>query len=69
MNSMVASAAFGVAAPLLGLLADHTATQVAMVAAGAFSIAGAWCYRHALRAERARAAAAEPAVEVVARTG
>jgi predicted MFS family arabinose efflux permease len=52
MNSMVASVAFGLAAPLLGLLAEHTSTQVAMVGAGAFSIAGAWFYRHALRAER-----------------
>lgn len=52
MNSMVASAAFGVAAPLLGLLAERTSTQVAMVAAGAFSVFGAWFYRHAARAER-----------------
>jgi MFS family permease len=52
MNSMVASVAFGLAAPLLGLLAEHTSTQVAMVAAGAFSIAGAWFYRRAFRAER-----------------
>ena len=52
MNSMVASVAFGLAAPLLGLLAERTSTQVAMVGAGAFSIAGAWFYRHALRAER-----------------
>lgn len=54
MNSMVASVAFGIAAPLLGLLAERTSTQVAMVVAGAFSILGAWFYRHALRAERAR---------------
>ena len=52
MNSMVASVAFGLAAPLLGLLAERTSTQAAMVAAGAFSIAGAWFYRRALRAER-----------------
>ena len=52
MNSMVASVAFGVAAPLLGLLADRTSTQLAMVCAGAFSILGAWFYRHSLRAER-----------------
>jgi MFS family permease len=56
MNSMVASIAFGVAAPLLGLLAQRTSTQVAMVSAGAFSILGAWFYRHALRAEKSRAA-------------
>ena len=55
MNSMVASAAFGIAAPLLGLLAERTSTQLAMVTAGAVSILGAWFYRHALRAERARA--------------
>ena len=41
MNSMVAFAAFGVAAPLLGLLAEQTSTQVAMVTAGAVSILGA----------------------------
>jgi MFS family permease len=56
MNSMVASAAFGIAAPLLGLLAERTSTQLAMVTAGAVSILGAWFYRHALRAEKARAA-------------
>jgi MFS family permease len=56
MNSMVASVAFGVAAPLLGLLAERTSTQLAMATAGAFSILGAWFYRHALRAERSRAA-------------
>nr|WP_307723839.1 MFS transporter [Terrabacter aerolatus] len=55
MNSMVASVAFGVAAPLLGLLAERTSTQVAMVTAGGFSIAGAWFYRRALRAERRHA--------------
>ena len=54
MNSMVASIAFGVAAPLLGLLAQHTSTQVAMVTAGAFSILGALCYLPARRAERSR---------------
>ena len=51
MNSMVASVAFGIAAPLLGLLAEHTSTQLAMVSAGAFSIVGAWFYRAARRAE------------------
>lgn len=52
INSMIASAAFGVAAPLFGLLAQHTSTQVAMVTAGAFSVLGAWFYRAALRSER-----------------
>jgi len=56
INSMVASAAFGVAAPLFGLLAERASTQTAMVAAGAFSVLGAWFYRHALRAEKARTA-------------
>jgi predicted MFS family arabinose efflux permease len=63
INSMVASAAFGIAAPLLGLLAERTSTQVAMVTAGAVSILGALFYLPARRAEKARprGAAAEPA--------
>jgi MFS family permease len=61
MNSMVASAAFGVSAPVLGFLAGWSTTQVAMVAAGAFSVLGALLYLPALRAERAERAA-EPAV-------
>jgi MFS family permease len=52
MNSMVAFAAFGVGAPLLGLLAEQTSTQVAMVTAGAVSILGALFYLPARRAER-----------------
>jgi MFS family permease len=52
MNSMVAFAAFGVCAPLLGLLAEQTTTQVAMVAAGAVSVIGALFYLPARRAER-----------------
>jgi MFS family permease len=65
INSMVASAAFGIAAPLLGLLAERTSTQVAMVTAGAVSIVGACFYLPARRAEKARAnqptgAAAQP---------
>jgi MFS family permease len=52
MNSMVAFAAFGVCAPLLGLLAEQTSTQVAMVTAGAVSILGALFYLPARRAER-----------------
>ncbi|GAB2755566.1 hypothetical protein GCM10027039_12760 [Terrabacter koreensis] len=58
INSMVASVAFGVAAPLFGLLADRVSTQVAMVCAGAFSVLGAWFYRQARRAEQARTAGA-----------
>jgi MFS family permease len=55
MNSMVAFAAFSVAAPLLGVLADVVSTQAAMVSAGAFSVLGAVLYLPALRAERSRA--------------
>ncbi len=59
INSMVASMAFGVAAPLLGLLAQHTSTQLAMVVAGAFSVLGALCYLPARRAERTRRTTAD----------
>ncbi|WP_196780852.1 MFS transporter [Nocardioides sambongensis] len=52
INSMTASAAFAIGAPLLGLLAAATSNQVAMVAAGGFSILGALCYLPARRAER-----------------
>ena len=62
VNSMVASVAFAVSAPLFGLLAERTSTQVAMVCAGAFSVLGAWFYRHARRAEKARATV--PTLEV-----
>ncbi|MFC7598127.1 MFS transporter [Terrabacter sp. GCM10028922] len=61
INSMVASVAFGVAAPLFGVLAEHSSTQTAMVSAGAFSVLGAWFYRHALRAERDRGRMPSPA--------
>ena len=54
MNSMVAFAAFSLAAPLLGVIATGASTQVAMVSAGAFSVLGAFLYLPALRAERAR---------------
>ena len=54
MNSMVAFAAFAVVTPLLGVLADASSTQVAMVTAGAFSVFGAVLYLPALHAERAR---------------
>ncbi len=59
MNSMVGFAAFSVAAPLLGVLADVVSTQTAMVTAGAFSVLGALLYLPALRAERERVAAGE----------
>lgn len=54
VNSMVAMGTFAVAAPLLGLLAEGTTTQVAMVSAGAFSVLGAVLYLPALRAEKER---------------
>ncbi len=54
MNSMVAFAAFSLAAPLLGAVATGASTQLAMVSAGAFSVLGAALYLPSLRAERAR---------------
>ena len=54
INSMMAFLAFGVAGPLLGLLADRVSLPVAMVTAGALSILGAFFYLPARRAERAR---------------
>ncbi len=58
MNSMVAFAAFSVAAPLLGLLAEVASLQAAMAVAGGFSILGAMLYLPALRRERERRDAA-----------
>lgn len=52
MNSMTASAAFAVAAPLLGLLATTVSTPVAMVTGGMLSLFGVLCYVPALRQER-----------------
>ena len=52
ISSMVAFAAFSVVAPLMGLLAETTSVQVAMVTAGAVSVLGAFFYLPALRAER-----------------
>jgi MFS family permease len=54
MSSMVGFAAFSIAAPLLGVLADVVNTQTAMVTAGAFSVLGAAFYLPALRAEKQR---------------
>jgi len=63
MNSMMGFAAFSIAAPLLGVLADVVNTQTAMVTAGAFSMLGAFLYLPALRAERQRGLAdPEPSV-------
>ena len=42
MSSMAFFVSFSVAGPPLGLLADSTTTQVAMVTAGAFSVLGAF---------------------------
>jgi MFS family permease len=61
MDSMVAFAAFSVAAPLLGFIAVAASTQVAMVLAGGFSTLGAAFYLPALRAERQRTNAAAAA--------
>jgi len=55
MGSMVFFATFSLLGTPLGLLAEATSTQVSMVAAGAFSIFGAFLYLPALRAERERA--------------
>jgi predicted MFS family arabinose efflux permease len=52
MNSMMMFATYSAVAPLLGLLADHTSTQTAMVTAGAVSLLGAFCYLPARRHER-----------------
>jgi MFS family permease len=60
MNSMTMFAAYSVAAPLLGLLADRASTQAAMAAAGAVSLLGAGLYLPALRQERRRARAGPP---------
>ncbi|MEJ7794600.1 MAG: MFS transporter [Nocardioides sp.] len=54
MGSMVFFATFSLLGTPLGLLAEATSTQVSMVAAGAFSLLGAFLYLPALRAERER---------------
>jgi MFS family permease len=54
MNSMVSFLGFSLTAALAGQLEARTSTQVAMVVVGAFSILGAFGYRPALKAERAR---------------
>jgi MFS family permease len=61
MNSMMMFAAYSIAAPLLGLLAERTSNQVAMVVAGAISLMGAALYLPARRHERlAQIPAEEP---------
>ena len=64
MASMVASVAFATTSPLLGVLADHTSLQVAIVVAGVIGLGGAWCILPALTSERARDARGEPAPDI-----
>lgn len=64
MNSMMMFAAFSIAGPLLGVLADRTSNQTAMVTAGAVSLLGALCYLPALRHERAGANTPSDTAEV-----
>lgn len=54
IGSMVFFVSYSALAPPLGLLAEATSTQTAMVLAGAFSVLGAALYLPALRAERVR---------------
>jgi MFS family permease len=58
MNSMVGFAAYTVAAPLLGLLAEGVSTQTAMIVAGAVSLLGLLAYLPARRAEKERSTTA-----------
>lgn len=53
LNSMVAGGTSSLALLVLGPLAEATSTSAAFVAAGAFSLLGAFFYLPALRAERA----------------
>jgi MFS family permease len=64
MASMTAFAAFAVAAPALGWVADHTSTPVGMVVAGAFSVLGVLCFVPARRRERELMASGKVAVSV-----
>ncbi|MGV8964976.1 MAG: hypothetical protein ACOH2F_01735 [Cellulomonas sp.] len=52
MNSMVAGGAYTVGLLVLGPLAEHTSTAVAIIVAGAFSILGAALYLPAIRKSR-----------------
>lgn len=56
INSMVFFGAFGLVAPLLGLLGEARSVPVAMVVGGAVSVVGVLLYLPALRAERAKGA-------------
>lgn len=52
MASMTGFAAFAVAAPVLGGVAEVWSTQAAMVLGGGFSVLGVFCFIPALRRER-----------------
>lgn len=54
MNSMMAFLAFGIAAPLAGMVADRTSIAMAMLAVGAVSVFGVFGYLPARRAELQR---------------
>ena len=54
MNSMMAFLAFGIAAPLAGMVADRTSIAMAMLAVGAVSAFGVFGYLPARRAELQR---------------
>lgn len=60
MNSMVAGGAYSLGLLVLGPLAEHTSTALAIVVCGAFSIIGAVLYLPAIRHERSSDAVAEP---------
>ena len=60
INSMVAGGAYSVGLLVLGPLATHTSTGLAVVVAGAFSLVGALLYRPAVRQERAGTHVPEP---------
>lgn len=64
VDSMAGFAAFGLGAPLLGLLADAAGLQTAMVTAGGIAVLGAVFYLPALRAERSRHPAEPPVAPV-----
>ena len=63
LASMTMFIAFAGTSSLLGLLADHTATPVGMVIAGAAGLGGVLCLFPALRAERAREDCSSPTDE------
>lgn len=66
LASMLAFAAFSLATPALGVVADVLSTPAAMVIAGAFSTLGAACFIPALRRERELASpAAAPGAALV----